>query len=314
MGFENETIHSKHSKKRFDKNTFIPKPLQNASIDRIVSPVHIMAVIVVACKMCIGWEHWKVQLSPQVLFGGSSVDNSTDNKQSINDNKRGNRTTKAVKYESDIEDDSEIDIELQRIKTRKKACTSIHQRFIPWSQDEINMIGNGKMLNDYFDFFEETYGDEMQTLKSFNEILPVIFPSFKNNRKDKPTKGSPSTIEPNTILAGATNPNLPCKIKHKNKKIYPFLRLRNKGAVWADANGYGEYIIYRDMCNHAATRRRMNVEGARDADPFHPQYGLLIEYISDKLHVEPGELHYLVSCLDEEIAHYQKPNKDLRLE
>ena len=137
--------------------------------------------------------------------------------------------------------------------------------------------------------------------------------SFKNNQKHISTDGSTSSIEPNTILAGATNPNMPYKIKQKNNKFHPFLRLRNKGAVWADANGYGEYIVYRDMHDHATTRKRINVEGAKNAQPFHPHYGLLIEYISDKLHVEPGELHYLVSCLDEEIVHYHKPGKDWSL-
>ena len=284
MGFEVSPMaqDKDQEKNYFDINSFIPAPLVNASVDKIASPLHIMAVIVVACKMCFGWQNWKVQLSPHVAFG-----NSNDIKGKHDDT----NSNKDSKSES---------------SNMKKSTSSIlHQRFIPWNDDDVNLIGNGKMLNDYFDFIEETYGDELPRSRLSDEILNMMDSTFRQEKKTEKLNqiDEESTIIPNLTIAGGSNPNMPNKIKAKDHNFHNFLEMRHKGAVWTDANGFGEYIVYKEIGKHAITRRSLVVGGeARiSSEPFHPHYSLLIEYISDKLFVEPGELHYLVSCLDEEI-------------
>lgn len=38
----------------------MPSPLSCASPDKLYSPLHVAAVIVMACKLCPGWESWKI--------------------------------------------------------------------------------------------------------------------------------------------------------------------------------------------------------------------------------------------------------------
>ena len=83
----------------------------------------------------------------------------------------------------------------------------------------------------------------------------------------------------------------------------PFRGEKRGNKFWADANGIGEYIVYNNGKTHACTKEASKACKSTTAtnEPFHPHYGLLIEYFADTFLVEPSELHFLVVCLDEEV-------------
>ena len=199
---------------------------------------------------------------------------------------------------------------------RVQAASILHHKFIPWTEDEARMMCNGKMLNEYFEFVEEMYGDEMPKARGCDDILSMISQCLKQRKDSSPCGDSRTSIVHTAVIAGAMNPNMPPLIKQKDGNYFQFLELRNKGAIWADANGFGEYVVYKDLRTHAGTKRKyVNIPTSyTTSEPFHPHYGLLIEYVSDKLYIEPSELHFLVACLDEEIAAYHRPTLDWNLE
>lgn len=43
-----------------NSNNSLPSPLKCAALDKLHTPLHVAAVIVVACKLCPGWETWKI--------------------------------------------------------------------------------------------------------------------------------------------------------------------------------------------------------------------------------------------------------------
>jgi hypothetical protein len=75
------------------------------------------------------------------------------------------------------------------------------------------------------------------------------------------------------------------------------MRLGKKRAKWADANGLGEYVIYTDPKS-----KRIPLP-----EPFHPQYGLLIEYLSHRANVKPCAIHAVVAVLDREVMCLGRP-------
>ena len=169
----------------------------------------------------------------------------------------------------------------------------------------------------------------MRSPKLFDDILGLvtsILEKSSNNMtlkvaaayQSQDTNTCTTRIQMNTAIAGDTNPNVPSIIRPKDRSnFYHFFRLRHKGTIWTDANGYGDYVISKNMGDHAVTKTSFqeDYEQCRvTCEPFHPHYGLLIEYVVDKLFAEPGELHYLVACLDEEISLYRRSHLDYSLE
>ncbi|KAL7542095.1 hypothetical protein ACHAXR_013215 [Thalassiosira sp. AJA248-18] len=52
--------HDQTKKNHVDLNTTFPPPLECASPAKLYTPLHVAAVIVVACKLCPDWERWKI--------------------------------------------------------------------------------------------------------------------------------------------------------------------------------------------------------------------------------------------------------------
>jgi hypothetical protein len=253
--------------------TWLPSPLNGAHPEKLASPLHVMAVVVVACKMCRGWEQWKIRFSQS-----TSLSSPTSQSPS------GFRASK--------EEDS----------TRGDKENRFQLKFTPCDLDQVKLVGNGKMLEDYLDHIEQVYGNDMSYIHSFDSFFSSL-DSGENRRSRILTNVDAPHVKPNGILAGGRNPNTPCDVEEKRNNFDAFFRLRDCGAIWADANGIGDYVIYKKIKSHACTKEASKkcLSSTTDQEPFHPHYGLLIEYVADTFCVEPSELHYLVACLDEEV-------------
>jgi len=287
---------------------WLPGPLHGASPDRIVSPLHVMAVIVAACKMCPNWEGWQVRLASDII--DSDTTNSIDGGRGTLD-KIQDRRESSVKTDDD--DDSwtkrfcKYDDNGDKLEPLFKKNKDLKgQRFIPCEDDDINFVGNGRMLEEYLDFVEETHGSSLPVLEQYREDISSIkdvYSSIEKHRDDPIHRSNRGlSVKPNAVLAGAPNPNKPRRIKLKGTNLYHLLLCRHRGATWTDANGFGEYVVYKNLKSHAATKNTYGCYTETTPEPFHPHYGLLIEFAADTMGAEPGELHYLVSALDEEIS------------
>lgn len=304
---------------------WLPGPLHGASPDRIVSPLHVMAVIVAACKMFPNWEGWQVRLASDII--NSDATNRTERGRGATD-ETWDRRESSVRTEVDdnswtrgFHNDGNNGDKMEPLFKKNKDLK--RQRFIPWKDDEINLVGNGRMLEEYLDFVEETHGSSLPVHEQYRDDLSSIkdvYSSLGKLKKERISSDDPKhrsncglSVKPNAVLGGAPNSNKPRRMKLKGTNLYHLLLCRHRGATWTDANGFGEYVVYKNLKSHAAAK---NTSGntKRTPEPFHPHYGLLIEFAADTMGAEPGELHYLVAALDEEIlTSYGRPDLDWNL-
>lgn len=248
---ESSTSRTKMKKER----ALLPSSLDGALPKNLISVLHVMSVVVVACRMCDGWEDWSVMLSMKVA--------EKDNQNVL--------------------------------------------RFIPWNDENGCFVGNGKMLNDYYDFVDDIYGSDMKDQESYINFFPTLKGNLKNcDGDDYDVKGlDAQVVLPSTTIAGARNPNMaPTAVNRKNANFWRMMRYRHRAAICAEANGIGKYVFYKDK-EHEANLRSTIFRPRKDLKqtpaPFHPHYALLIEYAADKLGAEPNELHSLVASLDQEL-------------
>ena len=264
MGLYIALSNPTHSTRDSMEHKWLPAPLNGAHPDKLASPIHVMAVVVVACKMCRGWEQWKVQFS-QFNSASESTPKQEDNPKCSEEKQ-------------------------------------VRLKFAPCDIDQVKLLGNGAMLEDYLDHIERIYGNSLPCIRSFDSFFSSLDSGENRGYRVRSNVDSPP-VKPNNTLAGGINPNKPCNIGGKGNNFESFLLLRDYGAIWADANGIGDYVIYNKIKSHACTKESSKrcQSSTADHEPFHPHYGLLIEYIADTFCVEPSELHYLVACLDEEV-------------
>jgi len=221
-----------------------PLPLKTAAVDRLVSPLHVMAVIAVAVRMCEGWEEWEYHMQdPESLQPQET--------------------------------------------SRRKGEASVsgqgpHPRFIPTSEAQLQMLGNGVALEGFMDYLEENHFDKDSRLDPFGPFMSSLQNMAKRHAMSTKSEDDRSTagtaVRPNTAIAGVANPN-------------------KRSVDGTDASGVGKYVIYKSSL---ALRRRKREEIA-ETRQFHPQYTLLLEYMAYKADAEPSDLHNLVSMLDHEI-------------
>ena len=220
--------------KTLGSKIWLPPTLNVASPGRLVSPIHILAVIVVACKMCKGWEKWSIFIRKQNLA-----------------------------------------------KSGDGVMQSLGQRFVPSSESHLNLVNNGDLLEQYFDFLEESVAPAISQVPQYEHLLASWGNFLTDQGMLKPQ--SNSIVQPCSAIAGIHN---------------PLLQIADDAR---EANGYGNYTVYDDFRSHTHTIARTD-KSVNSSPPFHSHYGLLIEYISYVFSVEPSELHYVVACCDEELV------------
>ena len=170
---------------------------------------------------------------------------------------------------------------------------------------------NGPLVDGYLDFLEENVLDERE----------AIFPRFRatletTDDDDEPKRLSAedeNAVQKRSVLKESCDPFDGSKRIRRRQKMHDWkLRVKRKRARWADANGLGEYVIYEDPFTHAADRKRAGKNKIPIPEPFHPQYGLLIEYMSYKTNVKSSKIHAAVTVLDEEVLRLVQPKEETK--
>ena len=268
---------------RAPSNVWLPGPLMCARPEKLWSTAHVLAVIVVACKMTPGWETWEYPLlrNEEIIVKAENME--------LKDESRAKKR--------------------QRVESRKP-------RFVPYNQEYFRLMSNGPLVEGYLDYLEENVLVEKTTGRQdyrakrtrpiflkFRKLLKS--PSEKEVPQSASTETKGAVVRRQQILRGAHNPNQP-KAMWRRQKFHAWnLLLAKKRARWADANGLGVYVAYSDPDTH----RLVNLGacyGARKAvarapEKFHPHYCILIEYMANKANVRPSMIHAVVTLLDEEI-------------
>ncbi len=200
--------------------------------------------------------------------------------------------------------------------------TNQQERWIPWSDDQLNIVGNGPMFYDYVDFFHTIIPSNsfFKDKRNHHESFLCNFKQYDTEFQTTNTSISDITVRPNLILACATNPNVPDQYYRKKKGKDDHSTL-----CYIRANGIGDcYIFYKD----SASRVEKNVgpktkesKLKRDSDkynknagkePYHPHYGFLIEFFSILIDIEPHELQIHVRTIDRHLYESYRSQKKKR--
>jgi hypothetical protein len=258
--------------------SWLPAPLEQARPENLWSQAHVLAVIVVACKMVPGWE---TRPYPTDRAGKTPL----------------------------LSEDSGFAKTSERQKT-----LAPRDRFVPYNDQHIRFLENGPSLEGYVDFVEENIFTEEASdgpiFPEFTARLKADKPKTDAVEQDS-HDDTTAAVLPNPILFGARNPNQPRKMWRKQKYHSWNLSLENSRAKWSDANALNEYVVYTDRQSHALVTQHIQ-EGHRNSsirltpEPFHPHYATLIEYMSYKTSVKPSKIHCVVSKLDEEVLEHAK--------
>lgn len=251
------------------QDLWLPAPLVGALPKNLATTAQVLAVIAVACRMTPGWETW-VYPGP---FG---------------------------------RDETMINGRAEKASKRQRAeAESI--RFVPCNEDNFQLLRNGTLVEGYLDYLEDIVLDEEE----------AIFPRFRSTlgppnqeatvANSTETRKTETVVQKPQAMKVSRNPLRPERIWRRQKLHDWKLNVKRKRARWADANGLGEYLIYEDPLSHAEDRKRTGIRRNPTPEPFHPQYGLLIEYISYKTNVKSSKIHAAITVLDDEVLRIMRP-------
>jgi hypothetical protein len=178
-------------------------------------------------------------------------------------------------------------------ETKWRRTESIKNRFVPYNEENFRLLSNGPMMEGYLDYLEDNILDGKEAI--FPNFLSLL--ETTNGKVDTDYIKSEAVVRRQHVAKESRDPFGGQRIWKRQKFHDWCMRLGKKRAKWADANGLGEYVIYTDP----KTKRIPLTE------PFHPQYGLLIEYMSHKANVKPSEIHAAVAVLDKEVMCLGRP-------
>ena len=258
-----------------------PGPLEGARPQNLATAAQVLAVIAVACRMTPGWETWAYPGPMALALSNNQMDES---------------------------DDEIVDFQKREQEEKRRRVESESSRFVPYNEEHVRLLRNGPLVEGYLDFLEDHILDEIE----------AIFPRFRSTLKtpnlEKTAWSSDSRDEEKVVqrqvLKESWNPFCPERPWRRQKMHDWKLRLKRKRAQWADANGLGEYVIYADPDTHAKDMKRVGKRKRISIpEPFHSQYGLLLEYMSYKANVSPSKIHAAIVVLDDEVLRLVRPRE-----
>lgn len=258
-------------------NLWLPAPLQGALPKNLGTTAQVLAVIAVACRMTPGWETWVYPGPSPASTGGP------EGKERWNEDRPAKRQRNEAKS----------------------------NRFVPYNEEQFQLLRNGPLVDGYLNFLEENVVDDREA------IFPKFCATLESTDDDEAPKrlsaDDENAVQKRPVLKQSCDPFHGSKRIWRRQKAHDWkLRIKRKRARWADANGLGEYVIYEDPFTHAADRKRSGTSKLPVPEPFHPQYGLLIEYMSYKTNVKSSKIHAAVTVLDDEILRIVRPKEETK--
>jgi hypothetical protein len=278
MGFctkkltSNDYISQELSKISFNEQ-YLPPSLPKASPENLLTTTDVIAVIVIACKLCHGWEFWSYKNF--YCTGNKSDYRSTKNKNQMN-------------FASGIHNSNE--------------AVAQGSRLIPWNDCQLRLLTNFATMS-YLDFFDDTVFIDCPYRKNFEGFLQWLdhhrsrlssslveednYSSFSSADQGE------SVISNDTLLYGALS-------GYDNSS---FIRQdacdknrQESDNEWRMANGIGKYVFYNKILN----------KGGGDRLALHPHYEALLNIFAQKELVGALDIHEKVVTIEKDLWEHFK--------
>jgi hypothetical protein len=309
-------------KRKDDNHTspsnWMPPSLKAARPDLLVEPSHILGVIVVACRLVPGWDCWSY--TRPLDKGHDATFSSSLSKQGI---KAKNKTDQVGHFSlhQNSQDDSDGDDSdgddnggqpQQREAKRRKVMES-QRRFVPWNEAHFRLLGNGKTMEGYLEFLEETIVHHTDVL--LPEFVSLLDLSDDQSDEEMSTASSSASQQhsPEQQLEKERGggdvvrpcPNLvatlPENTSNKTRTIKTVQRGQDGRSTDVVVPPTKKAQQHRyELFQHRSTTSKTTATGT--FTPCSPHIGMLIEYMAYKVGVEPFEIEQFCLKLDQEIA------------
>jgi hypothetical protein len=244
-------------------------PLKRAQ--HLTNPVQVAGVIVVACKLCPGWETWVYRMA--------------------------HRPSQQLQGQQDEQCQAKRFVPWNDQELRLLCNQSSMESYLDFIEENLEKKDGDLIFPNFFDTFPQNSTLDNGATPDWRSL--DLFTSFSTHRDDAPDAKQEDAV----VVAGDRNPNQPAIQKRRKHHAWNFT-IKKPSAVWAEVNGLGEYVVYRSM----AKRRRGHVNrGMKLALPYqhlealHPHYVLLLEYVSYISRLPIRTIHAFVAELDAEI-------------
>jgi hypothetical protein len=247
---------------------WLPPPLSSAAPEYLLTTADVIAVIVVACKLCRGWEFWTYKNSHCTI---------------INDDDKNNYVNK------------QMNSYLER-QHRNEVWTQ-GSRVVPWNDCQLRLLTNLSAVS-YLDFFDDTIFESYPYRKDF-----VGFMEWLEKQKNRYEASSVVEEDINDIFSlysrteGIAANDILLSGAVSGPYNSGFLQQDGSGAnqgeqrnQWREGNGIGRYIFYPKI-----------VRGGKGQLAFHSHYGALLEFFAQKELVDAVDIHAKVTTVEKDL-------------
>ena len=258
-----------------NNQTWLPPALKFAQLDYMTHPIQIMALIVVACKMCPDWENW-------TYTNSSTMETKESNESTTVKNENSNKR-------------NDFDPSLQ-----ESNGPNLHRGLsVPYHETNLRLVTNGTSLESFAHFTENVWYTRHPANSHFQNIVNWISKE-QAKRKSQPSSSSSSSISTKVLANPIITRPPPPPIKHCDgstfKEIQDLIGSRPISHP-AETKNIQQYTV---------TANRINAEWKSLINSPHftvsPAYGLLLECVCDKFNVEPSALHKAIVKIEMELT------------
>jgi hypothetical protein len=249
--------------------TFLPDALGLAKPCRLFSPLHVIAVIVVACKFCPGWDTWEVRLCQN----NSDLGLNSSDSHHLDDDHCSDDTLTSSSLDVIVSHNKKNNAEQKRggdheeiLITKKEAVSSNELKSLYKIPNS-----NGERTLDYLDFITKSENKDFTSVDFKTSISSIPKTSLYRQKRNRAVSG-------NSVL----------KKEMDSRNAF-------KNRLFSEC-GLSEYLAYYRSASEFSTG-------------VHGPYLTLISYIADRLCVKRKELHLLVMQFDEEIVCHAEKRK-----
>jgi len=241
---------------------WLPPPLRTAAPEVVDNHVHVIAVVVVACKLCKGWEFWTCRNSHV-----TSTKESTGRPSEKND----------------------------------KAWTRGH-RCVPWNDFHLRLLTNGGtkqyliFLEDTV-FATLSYREEYEGFLDWLEKEQEGLSSATEEIASPYLSVEPECVTANSAISGAPNPNTDNLGSASPEERRQWEEANGIGLyTFYDAAYNRDVVRTRDIVNSVGIITQVPPDR-----PYHPHYAALLEFIAQRELVEPSDIHLKVEMIEKEL-------------
>lgn len=256
---------------------WVPPSLQLAQLDHLTCPTHILAIIIIACKLCPDWETWTFKHSVMI-----------DMEQKIDASKESIR--------------SEVGTPLSKMIEKPSQKLLPPHNYVPYKEHNLQYISNGSSLTNFANFATNVFYPRFEIKQSFKKIVSWLESEHRNKIEAFALRSNDSVntkVLPNPIIARSIPPAIHNPKLHLTAKQIQDITDRSS---FPHPDKFQKLPKYKIKIA-GLTKWNWETQVKRDDIPVNSSEGLLLEYVCDKFDIDPTSVQSALHMYEYEISY-----------